>query len=247
MVASSATEAVHNARRYLTCDPGMCLKYVRTWLEIGSRYPDAQSAWNNAKHKHTGGTPPAGAPVFWRKPGGGHGHIGLSVGGGRFRGTDMTVARRVSEQVLSWPTSHWGYPYLGWTEDLNGVMIPWLDATPTGDADMPLNQTDLNNIFKVVSNVLASHRDVFGNMVVQRGTPIPAIQELADAKTIGLKNAAAISALTKLVVADSSNDVTLAQFEAALEEALAELPTEATVLSSGTGPATVGALDGTDT
>jgi hypothetical protein len=244
MVASSATEAVGNARRYLTCLPGLCLKYTRTWLEIGSRFPDAQSAWNNARHKHTGGVPPAGAPVFWRKPGGGHGHIGLSVGGGRFRGTDMTVPRRVSEQVLSWPTSHWGYPYLGWTEDLNGVTIPWLDTTPPEEDVATLDQDDLNNIFKVVRNVLNGHPDVFGNMMVQRSTPVAAIQELADAKTIALQTKAAVDALTKLVIADSSNDVTLAQFETALDEALAELPIDATAVSTGTGPATIEPLDG---
>jgi len=58
MVASSGDEAVANAKRYTRCVPGMCLKYTRTWLEIPGRELDAISAWNTAKHKHSGDRKP---------------------------------------------------------------------------------------------------------------------------------------------------------------------------------------------
>src|SRR5215510_2665020 len=125
MVASSGDEAVANAKRYTTCTPGMCLKYVRTWLEIGSREMDAISAWNTAKHKHPGDTsPPRGAPVFWK--GGSHGHIALAVNNDMARSTDTASTGLVNTKDLSWWSANWGQTYLGWTEDLNGTTIPYL-------------------------------------------------------------------------------------------------------------------------
>jgi len=125
MVASSGDEAVANAKRYTRCVPGMCLKYTRTWLEIPGRELDAISAWNTAKHKHSGDRkPPRGAPVFWR--GGAHGHIALAVNNDQFRSTDTTSSGIVSTQDERWWEQHWGATYLGWTEDLNGVDIPYL-------------------------------------------------------------------------------------------------------------------------
>src|SRR4249919_1504704 len=109
MVASSSSEAIGNARKDSSCSKGMCLSYVVKWLEgakIGC--PDAITSWNWSTQKHSGDTnPPAGAPVYWQ--GGAHGHIGLSIGGGKFRDTDMTSTGKVSEQSLSWVKNNWGY------------------------------------------------------------------------------------------------------------------------------------------
>lgn len=67
--------------------------------------------------------PPAGAPVYYR--GGKHGHIALSVGGGKvIRSTDCQSTGIVAEEDLSWPEQAWGYPYLGWTGDLSKVALP---------------------------------------------------------------------------------------------------------------------------
>jgi hypothetical protein len=132
MVASSANEAVANANRYTTNRPGMCLQYVRTWLEIPAGNPDAIAAWNNATRKHVQGrdkdaqSPPRGAPVFWRGGSAGHGHIALAITSSTGRSTDTPGVGRVSTQDGDWWRQHWNMPYLGWTEDLNGVTIPWL-------------------------------------------------------------------------------------------------------------------------
>jgi hypothetical protein len=134
----------------------MCLKYTRTWLEIGSGAPDAITAWRNAKVKHPGASPPAGAPIFYE--GGQYGHAALSLGGGKIRTTDAPGSGSVSTQNLDWPTDHWGYDYLGWTEDVNGVTIPYLKgstgggepAPGEGDEDMPLTDDDLNKIAEKV-------------------------------------------------------------------------------------------------
>ena len=150
MVAQSADEACNNARSYTTCEPGMCLKYTRTWLEIGSGAPDAITAWRDAAVKHPGASPPAGAPIFYE--GGQYGHAALSLGGGKIRTTDAPGSGTVSTQDLDWPTDHWGYDYLGWTEDVNGVTIPYLKGSSSGgeqpgeEDDMPLSDDDLTKI-----------------------------------------------------------------------------------------------------
>src|SRR5215471_1223651 len=126
MVASSANAAVATANRYTTCQEGMCLKYVHIWLEIGSLYPTAISAWNHARYRHAGSTPPRGAPTFWADGSTGAGHIALSLGGGNIRSTDVYSSYHVSSVPLTWIRNNWGLPYLGWSEDLNGVNIPWL-------------------------------------------------------------------------------------------------------------------------
>lgn len=131
MVASSASESIGNARDYGSCDVGMCLKYVRTWLEIGSREASAADAWHAAKYRHTDRNPPPGAPVFYL--GGEYGHIALTVDDdGNIRSTDCTSSGDVSESDLDWPTRKWGHDYVGWTEDVNGVSIPYLRGSSGG-------------------------------------------------------------------------------------------------------------------
>jgi hypothetical protein len=132
MVVQTAQQAIDNANGYTRCDSGMCLKYVRTWLGIPSKEPTAYDAWLNAKHKHPGDkNPPDGAPAFWKSgPGGsGAGHITL-VRKSDMRTTDKASATYVNNDDGTWPREAWGQSYLGWTEDLNGVDIPYLRAVP---------------------------------------------------------------------------------------------------------------------
>lgn len=142
MVAASGREAVDNAREYGSCSPGMCLKYVRTWWEVPSLYPDAITAWREAEHKHGGDRaldPPLGAPVFWAGGSEGHGHIAIYTGGEDMRSTDCTVIGDVSDEHGSWVRKTWGLEYLGWTGDLNGVRLP-LDEDEGQGEDMPSDE-----------------------------------------------------------------------------------------------------------
>jgi hypothetical protein len=137
MTASSPQEAVSNGRSYSSYDTGMCLKWTRgpCW-EVGSLYASAIDAWNGATQKHSGDrNPPEGAPCFYR--GGQYGHAVISVGGGRIRSTDCTSSTKVNDAALSWPESAWGYTYLGWTGDINGVDLP-LGSTGEGLDDVGL-------------------------------------------------------------------------------------------------------------
>jgi hypothetical protein len=130
MVAQTAQQAIDNANSYGSCEPAMCLKYVRTWLEIGSRESTAYDAWTTARHKHPGDkNPPDGAPAFWRSSasGSGAGHIAL-VRKSDMRTTDKATSGDVNNDDGTWPREQWGQSYLGWTEDVNGVDIPYLRA-----------------------------------------------------------------------------------------------------------------------
>jgi hypothetical protein len=110
-----------------------CLNNVRTALDIGSKYDWAIHAWEGAQHRHVyhaGHHIPFGAPVF-SKGSSAYGHIFLA--GGRFKNgarifwtNDQHGDGRITPVELSFFSLHWGHKVLGWTEDLNGVDIPYL-------------------------------------------------------------------------------------------------------------------------
>lgn len=126
MVVQSANAAIDNANADKHCDPGYCLKYVRTWLGIGSREADAADAWATATGKHKGDKhPPKAAPVFWTGGTNGHGHIALTKTD-KMRTTDKPSAGTVQDDDGRWPREQWGLTYVGWAEGFNGVTIPYL-------------------------------------------------------------------------------------------------------------------------
>jgi hypothetical protein len=150
VTAPDPAAAVANARSYSSYESGMCLKWVRgpCW-EVGSLYGSAIEAWQGARFKHPGDrTPPLGAPCFYS--GGKYGHIVIWTGG-EIRSTDCTSTGRVSDTDLDWPVRTWGQTYLGWAEDLNGILLPL-----EGDT-MGLTETDLSNIAKRVNGVLGDY------------------------------------------------------------------------------------------
>lgn len=138
MTAPSAQVAVDRANNYSSYSHGMCLQWVRgpCW-DIPSHFGSAIEAWNGARHKHPGDrNPPLGAALFYR--GGNYGHVVIARADD-MRSTDCPTTGRVSAAAIDWPERAWGFTYLGWTEDLNGVMLPLdTDTTdPGGDDDMP--------------------------------------------------------------------------------------------------------------
>jgi hypothetical protein len=48
------------------------------------------------------------------------------------RSTDCPSSGRVGDEAIAWIENNWGYDYLGWTGDLNGIDLP-LGSTGTGD------------------------------------------------------------------------------------------------------------------
>lgn len=147
MTAKSGDEARQRGHNHSSYDSGMCQKYVRgpCW-DVGSLYGSAIEAWNGAREKHPGDrTPPDGAPVYYK--GGQYGHAVLWCGAGHtgIRSTDCQSGGKVSDADLDWPVRNWGYTYLGWTGDINGVDLPL-----GNEDDMPLNQADKDSIRNIV-------------------------------------------------------------------------------------------------
>jgi hypothetical protein len=102
---------------------GMCLKTCREAWKISAKYPNAIGAWNNtpARHKHFDPMKaPQGVTHFWK--GGKHGHVAIAADKpGYIWTTDIPVKDTIGKIYYTGVTDAWGYKYLGWTTQLNGV------------------------------------------------------------------------------------------------------------------------------
>jgi len=118
-------KALRRAKRYEgTRGPWshLCLKFVRKVYGLPARDPSAIAAWHASDSKHKGDAfPPAGVPVFWS--GGGPGHVALSLGDGWVLTSDYPTSGRVAKVEISSLDAEWGLHYLGWTDDLEGVVV----------------------------------------------------------------------------------------------------------------------------
>jgi cell wall-associated NlpC family hydrolase len=117
--------ALHRAQRYLgTVGPWShrCLRFVRKVYGLPARDPSAIAAWHDSRSRHKGDRlPPAGVPVFWS--GGGPGHVALSLGDGWVLTSDYPSAGHVTRVPISALRAAWHLRYLGWTDDLEGVVV----------------------------------------------------------------------------------------------------------------------------
>lgn len=110
---------------------GYCLKFARSCAGAPANTYDAATAWRQATHRHTTGTPPLGAMVFWTGGSRGHGHIAVSDGGGYVWSTDIIRPGRVDRVSIARLGATWGnLTYVGWTEDVNGVLITGFPTPP---------------------------------------------------------------------------------------------------------------------
>jgi hypothetical protein len=107
------------ANRRTTGWAGMCLKFARMAAGASGGVKNARMAWGRARYTHTSWPPPRGTFVFWR--GGKHGHVSVSSGDGDHYTTDLPVRGQVRWGQIRDVADHWGYEYLGWSEDINGV------------------------------------------------------------------------------------------------------------------------------
>lgn len=113
---------------------GLCQKWTRTMIGApsagdvdGDGDADAVDGWKSepAKYRHPGDRrPPRGVPVSWSGGRHGYGHRAVSLGGGMIRSTDAGGACRNATVPLSWVEAHWGLHYLGWSETMDGLLIP---------------------------------------------------------------------------------------------------------------------------
>lgn len=143
----SAAQAATRAKQYTTWRINYCLNFVRNMLTptVSSPFgglPDAITAWNKAQKKVTSGTPPAGAPVYWRTFSHPYGHVAISLGGGYCRSTDWPSKGRVGTVAISRITSAWGMRYLGWSRDYAGLTIRGLESTTAAAIPAPPNYSE---------------------------------------------------------------------------------------------------------
>src|SRR5690606_1494868 len=104
------------------------LKWVRQCFLYNGKvvpgvHPTAIAAYNATKKRHTGRKPPYGVPV-WFEPSKNvaAGHVAFSLGDGTVLTTN-SATNRIHRVKISTLEKSWGQPYLGWTEDINGVRI----------------------------------------------------------------------------------------------------------------------------
>lgn len=127
----SREKGVESALASFVNTPRYCAKWTRERFGVvalgdfdGDGAADAEDMWKAAALPHPGDrNPPAGVPVFWGGGSSDNGHAAVSLGGGMIRSTDARGAGRVGTVPLDFPTTSWGMPYLGWTEDLYGHVI----------------------------------------------------------------------------------------------------------------------------
>lgn len=141
-MTNDAEQTAQSAEKSTSNDPGYCLQWSRERAAIGSKYPDATTAWKNTKaQRHPGDTnPPRGAMCYWTGGSKGYGHIAVSLGGGKIRSSDAGGSGRPATVDLTWPATYWGLPYAGWADNVNDVNIPGVssgDDNNGEDDEMP--------------------------------------------------------------------------------------------------------------
>lgn len=132
---------------------GMCLQFTREAYAIGSLYGYAREAWDKAKHKHptssTSGIP-YGVPIFLDKSSSEYGHVAVYVGDGYMISTHASTNKIGKDAVSTW-VNDYGYKVLGWTEDLNGVLIPndddHTDSGGSGGSDVKVPDVSVDGIW----------------------------------------------------------------------------------------------------
>jgi len=123
--------AVKRALASFVNTPRYCARWTRSQFGVpalgdydGDKAADAEDMWKAAALPHPGDdNPPAGVPVFWGGGSSDNGHAAVSLGNRMIRSTDARGAGRVGTVPIDYPTTAWGMPYLGWTEDLYGHHI----------------------------------------------------------------------------------------------------------------------------
>lgn len=98
--------AWYRARLGSTAYEGWCEKAARTAWGCAPKYPSAITHWKHSGPKHTTGTPPKGAFVFWNISR--FGHVGIADGRGGFYATG------VNGRIGHASSVHYYRHYLGW-------------------------------------------------------------------------------------------------------------------------------------
>jgi hypothetical protein len=123
----TVTEAIRWASAPRRRFGGMCLSHVRQTWGVGPRYSNAITAWrrNTRQRREHWSKAPLGASLFWGPHGSPHGHIATVVKTGPDARIATTDSRSPTTRIYSAATfERVGYVYLGWSDEVNGVVHP---------------------------------------------------------------------------------------------------------------------------
>ncbi|HUO61968.1 MAG TPA: hypothetical protein VMT96_00765 [Candidatus Bathyarchaeia archaeon] len=112
----------------ITCTPGLCLVYVRETFGIGPKYPTATAGWDASDYRHRDQDFPVGVwvPLWFYIKGNPDGHVALrQPDGSIWSASSPYSSMPVHHPSLDNLESYYGgrLSYLGWTEDVEGVMV----------------------------------------------------------------------------------------------------------------------------
>lgn len=105
---------------------GQCLRTVRQFYKVSSKYGTAAESWQAAEHKHftkDGRDCPRGAPVWWTGGSKGAGHVAISCGGGVCISTDWKEPGRLAYAKIDDITTQWALDFKGYTREINDVVV----------------------------------------------------------------------------------------------------------------------------
>lgn len=103
---------------------GYCLKTIRSLFGVAALYPDAETAWEEAEHKHRVtdlAKIPWGVPIWWVN--GRYGHVALYIGRGLCITTDYREPGKLCIASVDRLAAWCGGVFVGWTNDINGVVV----------------------------------------------------------------------------------------------------------------------------
>lgn len=183
-LAAALTESTRPSRNWI----GLCMMFTRMMYGVGAvgdydgdGDADAVDGWKSAHRKHRTTDPhqiPRGVPVFWSGGRSGYGHAAISVGGGQMWTTDLIRTGKVDLAPISGVRRVWGLELLGWTEDLNGVVV--------APADVPPNKEG-KEVTEFEKRMLASNTRIEGMMQAEMRANGHG-KQLADALEAAAKN-----------------------------------------------------------
>lgn len=115
---------------------GMCLRTIRTLFQVAALYPDAETAWEEAEHRHRvdriADLQPW-TPIWWTN--GRHGHVALDLKrDGLCLTTDYVRTGYLGVARIADLGPWCGGTLRGWSEDINAVRI-WSKPDPFGRDD----------------------------------------------------------------------------------------------------------------
>lgn len=99
---------------------GLCERFARTAYNYPAKYKDASAHWYDALKNgraHRGKNAPTGAFVLWTGGSDGHGHVAISLGGGKVVSTDIKRKGRADVTTIDHINQAWGnLNYQGWAD-----------------------------------------------------------------------------------------------------------------------------------